>query len=118
MPSVSFDDDVSGSDSAALSPSNVYFVSVDLLDIGLNPRPIDDVDHIIRAGWFALCDTFDIGLGSNLYCRAPVYINFEHTLWTPDPTGIDGGATLVTVATTIRWYFAPGVAAHIHVLSN
>lgn len=115
MPTTVYDADVSGSGSATIATTQVLFVSVDLTTLGMNPRPVDDDDHVIRAGWFALCDSFDIGLGTFMYCRAPIWVDFVHTLWTPDPSSIYNGATLILNATSIRWHFAVGVAAHLHV---
>jgi hypothetical protein len=117
MVSVPFDSDVSGDGTADWATIGVLFVSVDLTTLGPLPRPVDNTDHVIRAGWFSLGDSFDVGLGTFDYWREPIYADFEHTLWTPNSTGDGGGALFTTVASRIRWHFADGVSAHIHVLA-
>jgi hypothetical protein len=114
---VEFDGDVSGSGSASWTTSNILFVSADLTTLGLDPRPADDSDHVLRAGWWTLGDEFDIGLGTFEYWRPVVHVNFTHQLWTPDPSGIQFGNPLTLVASRIRWHFAPSVLAHLHVFS-
>jgi hypothetical protein len=115
VPSIAFDSDVSGDGSASWSAAGVLYVSCDLLALGFLPRVVDNSDHVIRAGWFSLGDNFDIGLGAHDYWRAPIYINFETQLWTPEVTGDGGGSAFVVTATRIRWHFATGVDAHLHV---
>lgn len=115
MPSTRFDSAVSGSGSASWSSAAVLFVSCDITTVGLGPRIVDDADHIIRAGWFSLGDSFDIGLGTFDYWRLPIWVDFVHFLWTPIPSDLVGGAALALTTTRIRWHFESGVIAHLHV---
>lgn len=117
MPFTAFDDDVSGSGSASWATAGILYVSVDITTLGPIPRVIDDDDHFLRAGWFALGDQFDIGLGTFEYWDAPVHVDFEHYRWVPNPTGDVNGLLFTQLASRIRWYFAPGVAAHLHVFA-
>lgn len=115
MAFTAFDDDVSDSGSASWATAGVLFVSVDLTALGPLPRVVDDADHVLRAGWFALGDQFDIGLGTFEYWDAPKHVDLVHTRWTPIPTGDANGLFNTQLASRIRWHFAPGVTAHIHV---
>jgi hypothetical protein len=118
MPFTAFDDDVSGSGSASFSGAGLFYVSVDVTTLGPIPRPVDDADHFIRAGWFSLGDEFDIGLGTFEYWGPVVYVDFEHFRWTPTPDYDTNGVFALQFATRIRWHFAPGVEAHIHAFAN
>jgi hypothetical protein len=117
MAFVAFDSDVSGSGSATWSAAGILFVSCDLTVLGENPRPVDDADHVVRAGWFTLGDSFDIGLGTFDYWDAPIYVDLVHTRWLPQPSGDQGGTFFTVLASRIRWHFAPGVTAHLHVFA-
>lgn len=117
MAFVAFDADVSGSGSSSWSTAGILFVSADLTTLGGNPRPIDDADHVIRAGWFALGDEFNVGLGTFEYWDSPIYVDFEHFRWLPQPSGDQGGTFFTVLSSRVRWHFAPGVAAHLHVLA-
>lgn len=118
MPFIAFDDDVSGSGSANWASTGVFYVSVDITTLGALPRQIDDIDHFVRAGWFALGEQFDIGLGTFEYWAEPVHVDFEHFRWSPTPD-LDASAGFMTkLASRIRWHFNAGVSAHIHVFAN
>jgi len=115
---VAFDSDVSGDGIITYALSNMLYCSIDITTPGPLPRPVDNSDHVIRAGWISLGDSFDIGLGTFDYWRLPIYADFYHTLWTPIPSGDLGGTTFGLLSSRVRYHFADGVAAHIHGFAN
>jgi len=117
MPFTAYDADVSGDGFASFPGTAVIFVSMDITSAGLGVRPADVNDHLLRAGWFALCGTFNIGLGTFNYCDKPIYADFEHTRWVPNPTSDASGTLFTYIADGIRWYFSDGVTAHLHVFA-
>lgn len=118
MTFIAFDADVSGDGSIDFASSGILFASIDITTAGPLPRPVDSFDHILRAGWISFGDTFDIGLGTFDYWRTPIFADFFHTLWTPDPSGDLTGGTFTIVASRVRYHFSDGVAAHIHGLAQ
>jgi hypothetical protein len=117
MPSTYFDSDVSGSGSASLGGNAVIFVSADILTVSPLARPLVDTDEWIRAGWWALGDTFDIGLGTFDYWSDKHFFDFDHNVWSPQPSQDPGNSLNFTAtATRIRWQIAPGGLSHLHVL--
>lgn len=120
MPSTYYDADVSGSGSAAfVAGATVIFVSVDITTIPPLARSIDDTDKFLRAGWFSLGDSFNIGLGTFDYWRPVVYFDFEHMLWTPVPGGdLSLNTFSLPSASRVRWFVSPGGVAHLHVFGN
>lgn len=117
MAFIAYDADVSGSGSASWATAGILFVSADLTVLGGNPRPIDDSDHVGHAGWFCLGDSFDVGLGTFDYWDSPIYVAFQHFRWVPQPSGDQGGTFFTVLSSRIRWHFAPGVSAHLHVFA-
>lgn len=100
--------------------SSVLFVAVAITDPGVLARPVPDGtdDHFLRMGWFSLGDNFSVGVGDAFdWWRAPVWLDFERQLWTPDPSGVPGGAGVIQ-ATRFRWALAPGVSAHAFVFGT
>jgi hypothetical protein len=117
MPSTYYDSDVSGSGSAVFSGANVIFVSADLITVPTLARQLVDSDEWIRAGWWALGDSFDIGLGTFEYWSDKHYFDFDHNVWSSQPSADPGNAlNFTSTGTRIRWQIGPGGLAHLHVL--
>lgn len=116
MPFDYFDSDVSDSGSATLAGSFVIFVSADLITVPPLARGLVDPDEWIRAGWWAIGDSFDIGLGTFEYWREKHYLDFDHNVWSPDPSDEPNTSEYFTLrASRIRWQIGPGGLAHLHV---
>jgi hypothetical protein len=116
MPSTYYDSDVSGSGSASLGGSAVIYVSADLITVPTLARGLVDADEWIRAGWWALGDNFDIGLGTFDYWGPKHFFDFEHNVWSPTPNQDPGNSlNFTTTATRIRWQIGPDGLAHLHV---
>lgn len=114
---VYLDADVTGVGQSGLAGGNsVIFISVDIGTTGSQSSRLepDVADHFLRLGWFALGDSFDAGPGVADHWREIVWCNFTENLWTPTPDTV-GGSPQTTLATLIRWWFGPGVSAHLHV---
>jgi hypothetical protein len=118
---VLFDGDISDAGAADLvGGSNIFFVTVHLTALGpLVSIPwSSDTDHILRAGFFSLGDHFDIGDSDvHDWWRAPIWIDFSDTLWTPLPT-TDSSGPLTVVATRVRWSLSVGTTGHLHVFGS
>jgi hypothetical protein len=113
-----FDGSVSGSGVADLvSGQDVQFVSVDVTTVGPLSSIIeaDNPDHVLRVGWVSLGDHFDVGFGDVDHWREIIWVNFEQVLWTPQPSGIVGGAPLSVLARRVRWWFNSGTVAWLRV---
>lgn len=116
-----FEDDVFGSGHASLSgSSSVIFVAAHVLVVPWEARPleVDDPDHYLRMGWFSLGDHFSVPGDATVrdWWRAPVWLDFLDSLWTPIPSG--GAATTTVQATQIRWSIGnPGVV-HLYVFGT
>jgi hypothetical protein len=122
MAFVAFAGAVSGTGSAAFAgPSQILFVAVDLDVLGLGVRLTDPLgsDHMLRAGFFALGDNFDNGSGTaHDYWDAPIWCDFPHQRWTPNPTHIGTGLDPTTViASRVRWSFGPGTSGFMEVFA-
>jgi hypothetical protein len=120
MPVV-FDGSVSGSSSASLGGGvHVIFWSFDLTTAGEDVRhtPPFSVDHLLRVGFIALGDNFDGGVGTAFdHWQEPHWINYEHTMWLPEPA-LDGGGTVLTqFASLVRWSLSPGTEGWLHVFA-
>jgi hypothetical protein len=118
---VLFDATISGTASAALpAPFRVIYVAADVLVAGpgVGQMGQDVADHISRAGWFSLGDNFDIGTGAFERWRDPVWFNFTHTLWTPDPSTDAGGNPLSIIAPWLRYWLSPGTSVHLHIFGT
>lgn len=95
----------------------MIFVSADLLTPGGLARPLADADEWLRAGWWALGDNFNIGLGAFDYWQEKHFFDFEHNVWAPSPSQDPGNSLNFThTATLIRWQVGLGGLAHLHVL--
>ncbi len=117
MPSIYYDSDVSGSGSATLSGSQIIFVSADIVTPSPAGTRLVDADEWLRQGWWVLGDSFDIGLGTFEYWHEKHFLNFDHNVYSPDPSTDNGTTSFLTlVATRIRWQIAPFGLAHLHVL--
>jgi len=117
MPSVYYDSDVSDSGSATLGGSAVIFVSADLLTVPPLSRLLEDGVSLLRAGWWALGDNFDVGLGAHDYWGEKHYFDFETNVWSSSPSQDPGNSlNFTSTATRIRWFVGPGGLAHLHVL--
>lgn len=116
-----FETDISGDGSAALGFGNVIYAVCHLSSVGGPVRELEQgsPDHILRAGWFAFGDTLNVIGGVNLeYWRAPIWLDFVNTLFTPLPSGIHAGAALVELGTIVRWHVAIGCAGHLYVFGD
>jgi hypothetical protein len=116
MPSTYYDADVSGSGSASWSSPSVIFVSADIITPSPLATQLLDSDEWLRQGWFALGDSFNIGLGTFDYWSSKIYIDFDHQLWTPDPSAnFSANESFELTRTRIRWQIASGGLVHLHV---
>lgn len=119
--SVVFDGSVSGSSSASLgSFVRVIFWSFDMTAQGDDVRstPPFSVDHFLRIGFIALGDNFDGGLGTAFdHWQPPVWLNFEHSMWVPEPGFDAGGNAFSQPASLVRWSLSPGTAGWLHVFA-
>lgn len=117
MPSIYYDSDVSGSGSAILGGSQIIFVSADIVTPSPAGTRLVDADEWLRQGWWVLGDSFDVGLGTFEYWHEKHFLNFDHNVYSPDPSTDNGTSSFLTlVATRIRWQIAPFGLAHLHVL--
>lgn len=118
---VYYDADISDSGAADLvGGSSVLYAAIHLTALGpLVTVPwAGETDHILRAGFVTLGDHFDIGDGdSHDWWRAPIWLDFVDTLWTPLPSG-DSGGGLVVQATRVRWSLSPSTTGHLHIFGT
>lgn len=122
MAFVAYHDTVSGTAEISFAAtSQVLFVAVRLSVVGDTVRytELGVTDHLLRAGWVSLGDHFDIGDGVDRnYWRAPIWVDFEHILWTCNPTHVGTGLDPTTmVASRLRYSFSAGTTAEILVLA-
>jgi hypothetical protein len=114
-----FDGDVSGQGAADLvGGSRVLYVAVHLSALGDQVHGTGDTvtDHILKAGFVSLGDHFSIGVElPHDWWRAPIWFDWEDTLWTPIPSADAAGGALSVQATRVRWYLSPGTAGHLSV---
>lgn len=116
-----YDADIAGDGSAVLTGSNVFFLVCHLTATGGPVRELEQgsPDHILRAGWLSLGDQLNVIGGVDLeYWRAPIWLDFIDTLWTPVPSGIHAGAALTLLATRVRWHLAIGCAGHLYIFGD
>ena len=117
MPSTYYDSNVSGSGSAVFTGSSVIFVSADIVTMPVGVRVLTDSDELLRAGWWALGDNFNIGIGTFDYWQEKHFLDFVHNLWAPSPSQDPGNSLNFTAtATRIRWQVGIGGLVHLHVL--
>jgi hypothetical protein len=121
MTFVAYHDTVGGSAEIDLgSTVQVLFMGMRLVTVGSGVRYLElgVTDHVLRAGWVSLGDHFDIGDGTDRnYWRAPIWADFEHTLWTPVETNVGTSLDPITVlASRLRYSFIADTTAEILVL--
>lgn len=117
-----YHDTVSGTAEVSLAAtSQILFVAIRLAVVGDGVRYVEAgrTDHLLRAGWVSLGDHFDIGDGTDRnYWRAPIWADFEHTLWTCNATHVGTGLDPTTVvASRVRYSFSPGTTAEVLVFA-
>jgi hypothetical protein len=112
-----FDADIAGDGDAALASNQViYFVAhLAVLDPLVRHLEPSASDHVLRAGWISFGDTLSVIGGSPfLYWRAPIWLDFERELWTPDPS-TTGGSAAELFATRVRWHLQGVTSGHLYV---
>jgi hypothetical protein len=120
VPFALYDDDISGSGSAVLGGSSVFYVAWDVTSIGYQARNTGSLDELNFAGLggFALGDSFSIVGGSAVdRWHEFHYFNVEFGLWTPEPSAV-GGSFAVAIATRIRWSLSFGTTCHLYVYGD
>jgi hypothetical protein len=120
MPSIIFEDDVSGAGAADLSANGVLYVAWDVTDVGglghLSGGADDEA--VVGVGGFALGDRFDIVGGSAVdRWHAFVWFNTQYGLYVPSPAA-SSGVLFYDVATRIRWSLSLDATAHIRVFGD
>lgn len=110
------DRDISGDDTDVLPSNQVIYAVAWLSALGGDVREGDaHSGQILRAGWFSFGDLFNvIGATDREYWREPIYLNFQGTLWTPDPS-TSGGGPLVLIASRVKWHLSVGTTGHLYV---
>lgn len=99
---------------------NILFwaVHLDALGGGVSYPEGTRTDYQLRAGWVSLGDHFSaIGGVDRDYWRAPDWLNFPDTLWTPNSTQTISGVPATTLASRLRYSLSPGTSGHIFVLA-
>jgi hypothetical protein len=120
MPFTLYDADISGSGSAPLGGTRVFYVAWDITNLGALGHVSTGIDDnaVLSVGGFALGDNFAIGSGSaEDRWHEFHWFNSEFGLWTPIPSA-DSTGFLSVVATRIRWAFGVDGTAHIYVFGD
>jgi hypothetical protein len=107
---------ISGDGTDTLAGVSVYFATTYVTLLGQDvryPDP-DNLDRLLRFGWYAFGDNPSVGDGSVDYWRAPIWIDFSSQLWTPIPS-TDGSNILTLFTSRVRWHLNDGAEAHLYV---
>jgi hypothetical protein len=115
MPTLRVDTDISTFGGQSFGDNSVMFLFVHLDTLGglVTELELDSPDHILRAGWWALGHTGDVGDGvTRIYWREPHWINTVDSEWTPEPQNSASG-DLTVFADVIRWQLSPGTSGHL-----
>src|SRR5258708_34849073 len=114
-----FDGDVADSGAADLvGGSRVLYAACHLTALGNLVHGTGDglADHVLKAGFFSIGDHFSIGVAlPHDWWRAPIWLDFIDTLWTPVASADAANAPLCVQATRVRWFLTPGTHAHLSV---
>jgi len=116
---VFFDDTVNGSDRYDFGAQRVFYLLFHTFDIGVVSRaPSEtDVDYRLRLGWLAFGTSVEVpDLGTEIFWRAPIWLNFRTTIWTPDPQTDPAVGDFAIWATHIRWALTTGVEGRLIVI--
>lgn len=120
MPSITFDDTVTGSGSSVLGGTRVLYVAWEITVEGPTIRPPAtwDSDSIIGAGHWSLGnDLTPGGLITGVAYDAPHWLYATVGQWVAPPGQI-GADFSMAIAQYIQWVFAPGTEVHLIVFGD
>ena len=113
---IHFDSDVSGSGNYTFGATRINYFLFHTTTVGPIPKPVSmmDFDHCLRIGWITFGVSVDIpGIGPIEYWRAPIWINFFDTEWSPIPQTDVSANDFGLWADTVRWGLSNGVEGHL-----
>jgi hypothetical protein len=96
----------------------VTWLAFRVTTVGPSVTPLDLTaqDHLLRLGWLSLgaewIDEFDAPLN---YWRAPIWLDFHQTFWTPSPSSYLGAYSQTLRCSRVRWHLTPGSAGWLYI---
>ena len=97
------------------------FMFIHLTHLGPETTIIDlaEPDHILRAGFISFGYDFDIGDGvTRTFWRAPIWLDWIDTEWTPLPQASPTGDSFVFFASRVRWSLSFNTTGHLYVYAG
>ena len=116
-----YDADISGAGVDALVSGHLYIAACFIDTLGAGTRPLEPASdgHVLRAGWVSFGASLAVvgGVTRN-YWRAPWYLDWHASMFTPDPSNDLGLGALSLACDQVQWYLPPGGHAHLWVYGN
>jgi hypothetical protein len=117
--SVFFDDTVSGVGSFNMGAQRINYFLFHTYELGVEAKEasIRDSDYLLRMGWITFGTTVELpDLGTIEYWRAPIWLNYYNTIWTPvAQTDIDAHDFAIW-CTHVRWSLSTDLVGRLVVV--
>jgi len=114
-----FEDDVSGVGDASFGAQRINYFLSHVLSYGpeVKEASVRDSDYLLRIGWITFGVDVNIpGIGSVTYWRAPIWLNFYNTEWSPIAQTDISAQDFAVWATRVRWSLSTGTEIHLLVV--
>jgi hypothetical protein len=117
---VLYDADISGGGTDVLAGSEIIYAAILVSTPPDGARLLEGppLGHFLRMGWVSFGATLSVIGGSPIqYSRAPIWLDFIDTFWTPVPSTV-AGAAVSMAADSVHWWIPPGGLAHLYVFGT
>ena len=114
---VLYDADISGAGSDVLAGSEIWYAAILVSTPPDGARLLEGppLGHYLRMGYVSFGSTLSVIGGTAIqYSRAPIWLDFIDTMWTPIPSTVNGQVQSM-VADSVHWWIPPGGLAHLYV---
>lgn len=110
---------VSGVGSYNFGPQRINYFLWHTFDEGVESKAASarDSDYLLRLGWISFGTTVELpDLGTIEYWRAPIWLNFYNTIWSPEPQTDSSAQDFAIWCTHVRWSLTTDVEGRLVVV--